>query len=157
MSRRCAPTARACGSSRPGRSSRAWRATAASAPSRRCGAPSTAGSASDRPTTAAGSRPKETTMQIAIPLYDRFTALDAVGPYEVLSRLPGVKVTFVAAEPGVVRTDTRMLSLSVEATFDDVPAPDVVVVPGGIGSRTAMHDERMLEWVRAAHEQSTWT
>jgi putative intracellular protease/amidase len=96
-------------------------------------------------------------MQIAIPLYDRFTALDAVGPYEVLSRLPGAEVVFAAAEPGVVRTETRMLGLSIETTLDELTAPEVVVVPGGIGSRTAMHDERLLDWVRRAHERSTWT
>jgi putative intracellular protease/amidase len=96
-------------------------------------------------------------MQIAIPLFDRFTALDAVGPYEVLSRLPGARVDFVAAEPGVVKTDTRMLGLAIERTFDDIPAPDVLVVPGGIGTRAALADERMLAWVRGAHERSTWT
>jgi putative intracellular protease/amidase len=96
-------------------------------------------------------------MQIAIPLFDRFTALDAVGPYEVLSRLPGARVDFVAAEPGVYRTDTRMLAIDVEKSFDDVPRPDILVVPGGAGTRTVMHDERTLEWVRGVHEQSDYT
>jgi putative intracellular protease/amidase len=96
-------------------------------------------------------------VEIAIPLFNRFTALDAVGPYEVLSRLPGARVDFVAAEPGIFRADTRMLALSVERTFDDVPAPDVLLVPGGIGSRTALADERLLDWVRRAHEGSTYT
>src|ERR687889_252519 len=67
-------------------------------------------------------------MRIAIPLFDRFTALDAVGPYEVLSRLPGAKVSFVAAEPGVFRTDTRMLALTADAAYDDLPSPDVLVL-----------------------------
>jgi putative intracellular protease/amidase len=96
-------------------------------------------------------------MQIAIPLYDRFTALDAVGPYEVLSRLPDATVTFVAAEPGIVRTDNGMLGLQVQASLADVPSPDVVVVPGGIGTRDLLADETMLGWVRAAHETSRWT
>jgi putative intracellular protease/amidase len=96
-------------------------------------------------------------MQIAIPLYDRFTALDAVGPYEVLSRLPGARVDFVAAERGLIRTDTRMLTVSVERSLDDVPEPDVLVVPGGIGSRAAAHDERLLEWVRCADAGSRYT
>ena len=96
-------------------------------------------------------------MQIAIPLFDRFTALDAVGPYEVLARLPGARVDFVVAEPGLVRTDTRMLGVQVELGLDDVQAPDVIVVPGGIGSRDALADERLLGWVRAAHAQSTYT
>jgi putative intracellular protease/amidase len=96
-------------------------------------------------------------MQIAIPLFDRFTALDAVGPYEVLSRLPGARVDFVAAEPGVYRTDTRMLAIDVEKSFDSVPRPDILVVPGGAGTRTVMHDERTLDWVRGVHEQSDYT
>jgi putative intracellular protease/amidase len=96
-------------------------------------------------------------MQIAIPLFDRFTALDAVGPYEVLSRLPGARVDFVAAEPGVIRADTRMLSMSVEKSFGDLPRPDVLVFPGGAGTRTVMHDERTVEWVRGVHEGSDYT
>jgi putative intracellular protease/amidase len=96
-------------------------------------------------------------MQIAIPLFDRFTALDAIGPYEVLSRLPGARVDFVAAEPGVYKTDTRMLAVEVEKGFDDAPDPEILVVPGGAGTRTVMHDERMLAWVRGVHEQSDYT
>jgi putative intracellular protease/amidase len=97
------------------------------------------------------------TMQIAIPLFDRFTALDAVGPYEVLSKLPDTNVAFVAAEPGVVKADTRMLGLAAERSLDDLPAPEVIVVPGGIGSRAAAKDERLLDWIRAAHSQSRYT
>jgi putative intracellular protease/amidase len=96
-------------------------------------------------------------MQIAIALFDRFTALDAVGPYEVLSRLPGAQVDFVAAEPGVYATDTRMLRLSVERSYADVPSPDVLVFPGGVGTRTLLKDEATLEWVRGAHEASRYT
>jgi putative intracellular protease/amidase len=96
-------------------------------------------------------------MQIAIPLYDRFTALDAVGPYEVLCRLPGARVEFVAVEPGVIRTDTRMLTVMIDQSLDAVPSPDVVVVPGGIGSRTAMHDDRLLDWLRGAHSTTRYT
>jgi putative intracellular protease/amidase len=96
-------------------------------------------------------------MQIAIPIFDKFTALDAVGPYEVLSRLPGARVTFVAATPGVVRTDNGMLGLLAEAALDEVPSPDVVVVPGGFGTRALLRDEPTLAWLRAAHATSTWT
>ena len=96
-------------------------------------------------------------MQIAILAFDRLTALDAVGPYEVLSRLPDARVDFVAAEPGHVSTDTRMLTLIVERSLDDAPSPDVVVVPGGFGSRAAMNDERTLDWVRGAHVGSRYT
>jgi transcriptional regulator GlxA family with amidase domain len=95
-------------------------------------------------------------MDIAIPLYDRFTALDAVGPYEVLWRLPGARVRWIGAEARPYSTD-RGLQLIAEATFDDVPAPDVVVVPGGTGTRDALRDERLVEWIRAADATSTWT
>lgn len=96
-------------------------------------------------------------MDIAIPIFDRFTALDAVGPYEVLSRLPGARVRFVAHEAGPVRPDTRMLALVAEARLEDVPSPEVLVVPGGIGTRALLQDERLLDWIRGAHETSTWT
>lgn len=96
-------------------------------------------------------------MHIAIPLYDRFTALDAIGPYEVLSRLPGAEVTWLAHEPGLVRTDNGMCALEATARFEDVPHPDVVLVPGGIGTRALLDDERILDWLRGAHVTSTWT
>ena len=96
-------------------------------------------------------------MKIAIPIFDRVTALDAVGPYEVLSRLPGAEVAFVSFEPGLQRTDTRMLALNADYALDDIPEPDVVLVPGGFGTRALMHDERMLSWLRHAHETTTWT
>jgi transcriptional regulator GlxA family with amidase domain len=95
-------------------------------------------------------------MEIAIPLYDRFTALDAVGPYEVLWRVPGATVRWIGAEARPYGTD-RGLQLIAEATFDDVPAPDVIVVPGGTGTRAALEDERLVAWIRAADATSTWT
>jgi putative intracellular protease/amidase len=96
-------------------------------------------------------------MEIAIPIFDRFTALDAVGPYEVLSRLPDARVRFVAQEPGPKQTETGMLSLTAEAALEDVPSPDVLVVPGGFGTRPLMKDEAMLDWIRGVHETSQWT
>ena len=96
-------------------------------------------------------------MDIAIPMYDRFTALDAIGPYEVLSRLPDAKVTWLAHEPGLVRTDNHMLALEATAAFEDLPEPDVIVVPGGTGTRDLLEDERLLSWLRHAHASSTWT
>lgn len=96
-------------------------------------------------------------MQIAIPLYDRFTALDAVGPYEVLSRLPGAELTFVGFEIGPVRTDNDRLAMHVDALLEDVPSPEVIVVPGGWGTRALLDDERILSWIRTAHETSEWT
>ena len=96
-------------------------------------------------------------MNIAIPIFDQITALDAVGPYEVLSRLPGATVQFIAREPGPKRTENGMLALSADATLDEVPEPDVIVVPGGFGTRALMHDETVLAWVRRAHQSSQWT
>jgi len=97
-------------------------------------------------------------LHIAIALFPRVTALDAIGPYEVLQRLPGATVTFVGAERGEVRTDNGFLGLTVDATFDEVPSPDVVVVPGGVGTRVLLErGEPLLDWVREAHRTSRWT
>src|SRR3954451_13285122 len=96
-------------------------------------------------------------MRIAIPLYDRFTALDAVGPYEVLSRLPGATVHFVADEPGMKRTETGMLGLSADLALEELPDPEILVVPGGYGTRALLDDEQFVGWVRRAHETSEWT
>ncbi|MER7363666.1 DJ-1/PfpI family protein [Nonomuraea wenchangensis] len=96
-------------------------------------------------------------MHVAIPLYPRFTALDAVGPYTVLAFAPGWRVTFVAAEPGPVTDDRGALSLAATASYDDVPDPDVIVVPGGPGTFDALADEALLGWIRRAHERTSWT
>lgn len=96
-------------------------------------------------------------MQIAIVLFDRLTALDAVGPYEVLGNVPGATVTFVATEPGPKRTDTGFLSLTADAALAEVPAPDVVLVPGGPGQVQAEQDEALLAWLRQVDATSTWT
>jgi len=96
-------------------------------------------------------------MEIAIPLFDRFTALDAIGPYQVLSALPGATVRFLAAEPGPVRTDNGMLTVLAEGRYEDAPEPEVLVVPGGPGTRALLSDERLLGWVRSAHESSRYT
>ncbi|HEY2181007.1 MAG TPA: DJ-1/PfpI family protein [Solirubrobacteraceae bacterium] len=96
-------------------------------------------------------------MNTAILLYDGFTALDAIGPYEVLSRLPGARVTFVAADAGPVRTDNRMLAIDADAELADVRAPDIVLVPGGPGEVAARAGGPALDWLRAAHETSVWT
>ncbi|MFE5482705.1 DJ-1/PfpI family protein [Streptomyces sp. NPDC056527] len=96
-------------------------------------------------------------MQIAVLLYDRFTTLDAVGPYELLARLPGAETVFVAKEAGPVRGDQGSLALVADKTLADVPNPDIVLVPGGPGSREAMHDPEILAWARTADATSTWT
>jgi len=94
---------------------------------------------------------------VAIPLFDRFTALDAIGPYEVLQRIPSIDVVFVGHETGEVRSDNRMLGITRDAVFEDVPAPEVLVFPGGSGTRVLEHDDRVLDWVRSVHATSRWT
>lgn len=96
-------------------------------------------------------------MDIAILIYPRFTALDAVGPYEVLSRLPGAKVTFVAEQAGPHRTDTGQLALHADATLEDLPNPNIVLVPGGPGQVALMDNGPVHEWLRAADATSSWT
>jgi putative intracellular protease/amidase len=96
-------------------------------------------------------------VQIAIVLFDRFTALDAVGPYETLGRLPDAQTVFVAEHTGPVRTDTGNLALTADRALADVPDPDIVVVPGGPGQSPQMENETLLDWLRAADATSTWT
>jgi transcriptional regulator GlxA family with amidase domain len=96
-------------------------------------------------------------MDIAILLYDRLTALDAIGPYEVLSRLPGASTKFVAVEPGPVKTDNGVLTLVAEGSLEDMSAPDIVLVPGGPGEVAARAGGPALDWLRKVHETSTWT
>ncbi|NES12285.1 MULTISPECIES: DJ-1/PfpI family protein [Micromonospora] len=96
-------------------------------------------------------------MQIAILLYDRFTALDAVGPYDVLSHLPGAETIFVAERAGPVVNEVGSLHLTATATLADAPRPDVVVVPGGPGWHARMADGPVRRWLRTADRHSTWT
>ena len=96
-------------------------------------------------------------MQVAIPLFSRFTALDAVGPYEVLQRIPSVDVVFTGHQRGELRTENGMLGVTCDATFDEVGAPDVVVVPGGFGTRALLHDEAIRAWLRSVHPQTKFT
>jgi putative intracellular protease/amidase len=96
-------------------------------------------------------------MRIIVPLFERFTALDAVGPYEVLSRLPGAEVVFVAAETGPVRTDTGALALTADLRLDEVDTCDVLVVPGGPGTRSLMYQPELTAWIRRIHATTQWT
>ena len=96
-------------------------------------------------------------MQIAYLLYDRFTALDITGPHDVLNSVPGNEAVFVAECAGPVRNESDTLSLVADASLEDVPSPDIVVVPGGFGNRTLLDHEPLHEWIRGAHETSAWT
>ena len=96
-------------------------------------------------------------MLVAIPLFPRFTALDAVGPYEVLQRIPSLEVVFIGHQRGEVRTENSMLGLSCDATFEEIGAPDVVVFPGGIGTRQLIHDETIRAWLQSVHPHTRFT
>ncbi|MFF9238846.1 DJ-1/PfpI family protein [Streptomyces sp. NPDC014776] len=96
-------------------------------------------------------------MQIAIVVYDRFTALDAVGPYEILSRLPDARVSFVAEQPGPVRADTGFLAVTADQALRELPRPDIVVVAGGPGTFEQAENETLTQWLRTADATSTWT
>jgi putative intracellular protease/amidase len=96
-------------------------------------------------------------MLVAIPLFPRFTALDAVGPYEVLQRIPSIDVVFVGHRRGEVRTENGMLGVTCDATFDEIGAPDVVVFPGGIGTRRLIHDEGIRAWLQSVHPKTRFT
>jgi transcriptional regulator GlxA family with amidase domain len=96
-------------------------------------------------------------MQIAYLLYDRFTALDIVGPHEVLNSVPGNESIFVGEERGPIRNESDTLSLVADASLDEVTSPDILVIPGGFGTRALLGHEPLLEWIREVHETSTWT
>ncbi len=96
-------------------------------------------------------------MKIVILLYEGFTALDAIGPYEVLSRLPGVDLTFVAARAGVVTSDTGFLKVTATQGIADVATADLLLVPGGPGDEGVRRHAPTLEWIRQIHAQTTWT
>lgn len=96
-------------------------------------------------------------MEIAILIYDKLAALDAVGPYEVMRNVPGWDVRFVAKRKGDTRTEDGTLGLVADHTLDEIASPDVVLVPGGIGSRPLMQDEELLEWLRQVDRSTKWT
>jgi transcriptional regulator GlxA family with amidase domain len=97
-------------------------------------------------------------MQIACLVYEGLTALDIIGPYEVLCRVPDSELRFVARRRGQVRTDTGAFGIVVDHAMADLPNPDVFVIPGGLeGTFAAARDEETLDWVRSAHESSRFS
>lgn len=96
-------------------------------------------------------------LQIAILLYPGVTALDAVGPWEVLSRMPDTEVRFVGKEAGPTVTEGGVLFLGITHTFAETPSPDVLVVPGGATTPGEMVDDEVLAWLRQVHQTTTWT
>jgi transcriptional regulator GlxA family with amidase domain len=96
-------------------------------------------------------------MQIAIVTYPGFTALDFIGPYEVLRWLPDTQIRFVWHEPGPITADSGVLVIGATHSFAETPSPDVVLVPGGMTTIEHARDEVLLDWVRQAHHRATWT
>jgi len=96
-------------------------------------------------------------MKIAILLYDRFTALDVAGPYEILARMPGAEVVFTAARRGPVRGDLGSLALTADASLDEVTGADLLLVPGGPGSEALHSEPAVIDWLRAVDATTTWT
>jgi transcriptional regulator GlxA family with amidase domain len=96
-------------------------------------------------------------MKIACLIFDKFTALDIIGPYEVLSRLPGAELSFVAKETGPKRSDTGVLGVVADRTLAELPHPDVLIVGGGEGNRPMLNDPEIVDWLRAADQGTTWT
>lgn len=95
--------------------------------------------------------------QIAIVVYPGFTALDFIGPYEVLHRLPDAEVRFLWHEPGPITADSAALVIGATHSFDETPSPDVILVPGGLTTVEHSRDEKLLNWVRTAHRTAAWT
>ncbi|MEU8774431.1 DJ-1/PfpI family protein [Streptomyces sp. NPDC048606] len=96
-------------------------------------------------------------MQIAVLLYDRFTALDAIGPFDTLGRLQDAEVVFVSEHPGPVRTDNGSLALVADKALDEVTRPDIVIVPGGPHPELQMDNPAVLDWLRSVDATTTWT
>ena len=95
-------------------------------------------------------------MQIAILLFDKLAAQDAVGPYEVFRCVPGWDVRFVGLAVGEVRSEGG-LGLSVDQTLDQTDEADLVLVPGGRGSDELLEDESVLSWLREIDAGTKWT
>jgi transcriptional regulator GlxA family with amidase domain len=96
-------------------------------------------------------------MKTSILIFDGITALDAIGPYEVLRSVPGWEVEFVGKQNGEVRTDSGHLGLSADHAIADIDATDIVLVPGGEGNRPLLGDEEVLSWLRQIDGTTKWT
>lgn len=96
-------------------------------------------------------------MQVAFLLYDRFTALDAIGPHDTLNSVPDVECVFVAEQAGPVENESRDMAIVADHSLGQVTSPDILVVPGGFGTRALLEHEPLLGWIREVHETTTYT
>ncbi|MGB9308771.1 MAG: DJ-1/PfpI family protein [Mycobacterium sp.] len=95
--------------------------------------------------------------QIAFVAYPGFTALDMIGPYEVLRNLPHAEVRFVWHEVGPIAADSGVLVIGATHSLAETPSPDVILVPGGPATPVHARDEKLLDWLRQAHQTASWT
>jgi transcriptional regulator GlxA family with amidase domain len=96
-------------------------------------------------------------MQVSILVYPELTVLDAIGPFDVFRSVPGWEVRFVGSEKGEVRDESGSLGVSADYELEEVTDPDIVLVPGGSGSRPLMDDDRVLSWLRDVDSRTKWT
>jgi putative intracellular protease/amidase len=97
-------------------------------------------------------------MNIAIAAFENMAALDAIGPFEVLAHVPGATVHWVGLQTGMVRTEEGAgVGINVDEVIEDVPAPDIIVIPGGHGEQALRDNQRFITWLKTAHETTTWT
>lgn len=95
------------------------------------------------------------TLSVGMVLFPGLTQLDLAGPYEVLVRLPDASMHLVADTLAPVRSE-RGLTITPDATFDDVPPLDVICVPGGPGVDPLMEDARLLGFLRAQAQRARY-
>jgi transcriptional regulator GlxA family with amidase domain len=95
-------------------------------------------------------------MKIAILLFDNYTALDVVGPYEVLSNIPNSKIYFAAEKPGLYKNN-KGIQISADYSLSDIEDPEIVVIPGGFGIDAVLDNKEILKWINMANEKSQWT
>ena len=96
-------------------------------------------------------------MEIAIPIYDGFTALDAIGPYSVLHLIPGAEVRWLGEKSGPTKDETATCEIVADAVWEECREPEILVVPGGSGNRHLIGDERLSEWLTGVHENTQYT
>jgi transcriptional regulator GlxA family with amidase domain len=96
-------------------------------------------------------------VKVRILIFDGLTALDAIGPYEVLRSVPGWEVAFVGKSRGEVRTDSGALGLTADLALEEASEADIVLVPGGAGNRPLLKDAEVLDWLREVDRGTTWT
>jgi putative intracellular protease/amidase len=120
-------------------------------------APHASGQTAGDGLSAATERSRRDDMRIAIGLYDQFTSLDVMGPFQVLSGLPNAEVTFVAEKAGPVKDESGFLAVTADASFDDLPKPDILLVGGGIITGTLLPHHPIVAWIAGAHPTTTWT